>query len=287
MLIFFSACDQKDEPGKIVIAGKEFTEQFILAHIMGEYLQENTDMDVEVKDGLGGVFVLHEAMKKGEIDMYIEYTGTALENVIEQEFDPEMSPEEIYKLTKEMYEDEFNMTWLEPLGFNNTYTLAMRSELYNELDIETYSELKKYTPDLIFGADSEFFERDDGYDGLLAAYEFEDFADKVSIEPDLMYEAAEKGEVDIIDAFATDARIDQFNLEVLDDDKGFFPPYDAAIVIRNEILELNPELEDVLNELGGLLDDDRMRELNGRVNLEGKKAKEVAIEFLKEEGLID
>lgn len=288
MVLLLAACGggDKDEAGKVVVSGKKYTEQIILANIISEYLEANTDLEVVTEDALGSSFVLQQALEKGEIDMYVELTGTGLE-ILELEFDPNMTSEEIYDFTREKYEEEFNITWLEPLGFNNTYTLAMSPELYEELGIETYSELKELTPELSLGGTPEFMERSDGYDGLMEAYDFEPFEDKITLDADLMYQAAKDGEVDLITAFATEARIDQFNLKVLEDDQGFFPPFDAGIVIRQEILDANPGLEEELNNLAGLIDDDRMRELNGRVNLDGKKDKDVAIEFLKEEGFID
>lgn len=286
LMVFIAACGDKDEAGKVVVSGKKYTEQIIIANIVGEFLIANTDLDVTIEDGLGSVFVLHEAMKKGEIDMYVEYTGTGFE-VIEETFDPSMSKDEVYQKNKDEYQEQFNMKWLEPLGFNNTYTLTMRSELYDELSVDTYSELTDDVPNLSFGADAEVFERADGYDGLVEAYDYDEFEDKVSIDPDLMYEAAQNGEIDIIAAFSTDPRIDQFDLKTLEDDKGFFPPYDAAVVVRQEILDANPELEDKLNELAGTFTDEKMRELNGRVNLDGKKDNEVAKEFLEEEGFLD
>src|SRR5690625_1816025 len=152
-LLFFTlaACSgKKDEAGTVVVSGKKFTEQIILAHIIGEYLKANTDLEVVMEDSLGSTFVFHKAMEKGEIDMYVEYTGTAFENILKEDFDPNMTTEEIYNIAKEKYEEEFNFTWLEPLGFNNTYTLVMNSELYDELGIETYSELQDHSQDLIF-----------------------------------------------------------------------------------------------------------------------------------------
>jgi len=290
MLVFsLAACGSDDtsaEPGKIVISSKKFTEQIILNHLLAEYLKANTDLEVEVEDGLGGVFVLHEAMKKGDIDMYVEYTGTGYLNVLKNEFEDGMTPEDVYNQTKEQYEEEFNITWLDQLGFNNTYALAMRADLAEELGIETYSDLVEHAADLNFGADAEFFERSDGFDALEAAYGF-DFDKKTNIDPDLQYEAAKNGDIDVITAFSTDARIKQFNLKILKDDKEFFPPYHAAPIIRQEVLDANPGLEETLNKLGGILTDEKMLELNSRVNLDKKDPKEVAIEFLKEEGLIE
>lgn len=274
------------EPGKVVVSGKDFTEQFIITHLVAEYLKANTDLDVEVKDGLGGVFVLQEAMKKGDIDLYVEYTGTGYLNVLNEEYMPGMTPDEIYDETKKGYQEEFNMTWLDSLGFNNTYALALRGDLAEELGVETYSDLKEHAADLSFGSDSEFFERDDGYDALVEEYDYE-FKTEITINPDLMYLAAQNAEIDVITAFSTDARIAQYGLKVLEDDKAFFPPYYAAPVVRQEVLDANPDLEETLNRLANILDDDRMQQLNAKVNIDEMDPKDVAIEFLKEEGLLD
>lgn len=288
LIVTLAACGGKTEQeGKVVVSGKKFTEQIILANIIGEHLKANTDLDVVMEDSLGSTFVLQKAMEKGDIDLYVEYTGTAFENVLEEEFDPDMSTDEIYDVAKTRYEEEYNFTWSEPLGFNNTYTLVMNDQLYDELGITTFSELVDHSSDLVFAGTPEFYEREDGYDALVEAYGLDDFAEKVTLDPDLMYQAVQDGEVDIITAFSTEARIDQFDLKTLEDDKEFFPPYDAGIVIRQEVLDANPELEDALNELASLLDDERMRELNGRVNIDGKKDEDVAIEFLQEEGLLE
>lgn len=287
MIVSLAACGgDDDKAGKIVVSGKKFTEQIILTHIFAEYLKANTDLDVEVEDALGSVFVLHEAMKKDEIDMYIEYTGTSYENILDEKYDPGMTKDEIYDIVKDGYEDEYDFTILEPLGFNNTFILAYRSELDEKYGIDTYTELTEYSSELSFSADPEVFERDDGYDGLVDMYGYE-FNDKISMDPDLYYQAAKDGEVDVIAAMATDARITEFGLRTLEDDKDFFPPYDAVPVIRQDVLDANEGLEEEINKLAGLIDDEKMREINGRVNLDGKQDKEVAIEFLKEEGLID
>ncbi|MCJ7842728.1 glycine/betaine ABC transporter substrate-binding protein [Lederbergia sp. NSJ-179] len=276
----------KAEAGKIIVTGKEFTEQIIMTHMLAEYLKANTDLDVEVKDSLGGVFVIQEAMKKGDVDLYVEYTGTGYLNVLDKEYKPGLSPDQIYDETKKEYKEKFNMAWLKPMGFNNTYALAVRSELAEELGIKTYSDLAKHSSKLSFGSDPEFFERGDGYDALVKEYNY-DFAKQVNIDPDLMYTAAKDAEIDVITAFSTDARIKQYNLTVLEDDKNFFPPYYAAPVIRQAVLDANPGLEDTLNKLTDVLDDDRMQELNAQVNIENKEPEDVAVEFLKEEGLID
>ena len=183
-------------------------------------------------------------------------------------------------------QEKYNIAWLKPLGFNNTYALAMRRDLAEKLGVKTYSDLAKHSSSLTFGSDAEFFERSDGYDGLVDTYGFQ-FKKKVTIDPDLQYEAAKNGEIDVITAYTTDARIKKYDLVVLKDDKQYFPPYHAVPIIRQEVLDANPDLEEKLNKLANILTDEKMMELNGEVNLEGKRPREVAIDFLKAEGLID
>lgn len=288
LILSLVACgaEEKSGKGKIVIAGKKFTEQVILTHLLAEYLKANTDLDIEVKDSLGGAFMLQQALESGDIDAYVEYTGTGYLNILKNEYDSSQTPDEIYQATKKGYKEKFNIAWLKPLGFNNTYALAMRQELADKLGVKTYSDLAKKSNKLVFGSDAEFFERSDGYDGLVKTYGFS-FKEKTNIDPDLQYEATKNGDIDVITAYTTDARIKKYNLVVLEDDKRYFPPYYAVPIIRQEVLDANPGLEDALNKLEGILSDEKMMELNGQVNIEGKQPKQVAIDFLKSEGLID
>lgn len=286
-----AGCGQSDddvESGKIVVSGKEYTEQVIMTQILAEYLDATTDLEVEVKGALGGVFVLQEAMQKGDIDTYVEYTGTGYLNVLDEEFEPGMDPNELFEATKAGYQDEYNIKWLEPLGFNNTYALTLRGEQADELGLKTSSDLKEHADKLLFGSDGEFYERGDGYDALIDAYGY-DFKDTITIDPDLMYRAAKDGDIDVITAYTTDPRIPQFDLRPLEDDLDFFPPYDAVPIIRQEVLDANPGLEDSINELAasGAFSDETVSELNGRVSTDGEKEEDVARDFLKENGLID
>lgn len=271
--------------GKIVISGNRYTEQLILTHIIGEYLKAKTDLDVTVKEGLGGLYILTEGMKQGILDLTVTHTGTCYLNVLKQKYTPKTSPDEIFRITKKMYEKRFNITWMKPLGFNNTYALALRRTRAEELGIENVSDLIKLAPTLSFGSDSEYYERADGYDALTSYYNMR-FKKKMTIHVDLMYQAAKEGQVDVITAYSTDPRIRQMDLKVLVDDKHFFPPYYAVPIIRKEVLEANPGLAETINQLGGTLSEENMMLLNGEVNLHKKEPKDVAIQFLKEKGLI-
>lgn len=272
-----------DKSNKIVIGGKNFTEQDILVYIMKDLIEAKTDLKVEVKPFLGGTNIVAQALEAGDLDLYAEYTGTGLMNILGE---PVLNdPEATYEKVKKLYKDKKNIVWLKPLGFNNTYTLSMRADQANQLGIETISDLVKHTPNLTLGATHEFLERDDGYKGIKKVYGFE-FRSPKGMDPGLTYAACRDGKVDVIDAFATDGRIPAFQLKVLKDDKNFFPPYYAAPIIRADTLEKHPQLADVLNMLSGKLDDKQMAALNAKVDLEKKDAKEVAREWLKAQGLI-
>lgn len=290
IMVLLAACGGNDdvESGKIVVAGKEYTEQIILTHIFGEYLKENTDLDVKVEDALGGAFVLHEAMLKGDIDLFVEYTGTGYLNVLKKEYEPGTDPDEFYEETKEGYLDEFDFKWLKPLGFNNQYALTLRGEQIEELGIETTADLAEHADELVFGSTGEFYERGDGYDEMIEEYDL-NFKNTVIIDDDLMYAALKNGDLDVITGYTTDPRISEFNLYNIEDENEFFPPYGAVPVIPVEILDANPGLEEILDKLAesGIFTDEKMVELNGKVSTDGEKEIDVAREFLKENDLID
>ncbi|WP_342542853.1 glycine betaine ABC transporter substrate-binding protein [Paenisporosarcina sp. FSL H8-0542] len=275
-----------DASEPIVISGKQFTEQFILPQILGQYVESKTDYKVEYKEGLGEVAILTPALEKGDIDVYVEYTGTGLQSVLEEKLEQDESSESILERVRKGYEEKFGVTWLEPLGFENTYTLAYsKDKPYNA---ETYSDLVEASKseDIVFGAPHAFYERPgDGYDALLKVYPFE-FSGEESLDPNVMYEAVKQGDVDVITAFTTDGRIERFDLAITTDDKGFFPKYDAAPLVREETLKTYPELEDVLNELAGKISLEDMQKMNARVDIDGEKAEDVAHDFLIDKGLI-
>lgn len=285
LILLLTACGNQADSGKVVVSGKDWTEQWILTHLVAEMIEANTDLDVEVKPGLGSETVLTEALKKGDIDLYVEYTGTGYMAILHKEYRPGMTPEEIYEAAKKGYEEEMNLTWMKPLGFANNHVLALKKEKAEALGASKVSDLKGEAASLTFGAPGTFYERADGYEGLTQAYGVQ-FLKKVSLDEDLMYQAAQKEEVDIITGFSTDPRIPQFDLAVLEDDEKYFPPYDAAPVVRRDTLEAHPELKGVLDKLAGQISTEEMSEMNAEVNLENKEPRDVAIQFLKKKGLI-
>lgn len=276
--------DSASEP--IVIGSKPWTEQYILPYILGEYIEGNSEYTVEYKDGLGEVAVLTPALEKGDIDLYVEYTGTGLKDVLKEESVPGQSSEEVLKRVREGYEEKYNATWLEPLGFENGYTLAYAKD--SGFDATTYSELAEITKsqDVSFGAPHSFYERKgDGYDDLTKEYGF-NFSATESFDPAIMYEALKNGDVDVIPAFTTDSRIGLFDLETTEDDQSFFPKYDAVPLVRMETLEEYPELEEVLKGLAGQISEEEMLAMNAKVDVDKEIASDVARAFLLEKGLI-
>lgn len=285
VVVLLGACSNSDET--LVISGKPWTEQYILPQILGQYIEAKTDYKVAYKEGLGEVAIMTPALEKGDIDLYVEYTGTGLKDVLKENSEVGESSESVLERVKKGYEEQFQATWLSPLGFENTYTLAYAKD--KDYDAKTYSDLVEVSRfgDMVFGAPHAFYERKgDGFDDLINSYPFS-FTETKSLDPNVMYEAVKNGEVDVIPAFTTDGRIERFELQTTTDDLGFFPKYDAAPVVRLEALEKFPELEKVLNELAGKISEEDMLKMNARVDIDGEKAEDVAHDFLVDKGLIE
>ena len=276
-------CARKAETPTVTVGSKNFTEQLIIAEIMAQAIESHTDLDVRRKLNLGGTMICHTALTRGEIDLYAEYTGTALTAILKQ---PVVSdPEQAYETVKDAYTKQFQCEWLKPFGFNNTYTLTVRSAFAGVKGVRRISDLAPLAADIEAGFTAEFAVREDGYPGLREAYGF-GFGSTRDMDPGLMYKAIAQEEVDVICAFATDGRIAAYNLETMEDDKAFFPPYYAAPVVRNDTLVAHPEIRDALAPLAGLLDDKTMQGLNLEVDEKKREAQEVAHDFLVAEGLI-
>ncbi|RQD69578.1 MAG: glycine/betaine ABC transporter substrate-binding protein [Tindallia sp. MSAO_Bac2] len=275
------AVDEGPEGGEVTIGTKNFTESILLAHIFSVLIEENTNMTANVQE-LGGTMVAFEALRNNDIQLYPEYTGTGYINMLEET--EILTAEETYEIVQQEFQERWNLEWMQPLGFNNTYTLALRQSMIDDLGLETFSDLLDHDQDLTFGGTTEFVERQDGLPGLVDAYNFE-FGNVVDLDPGLLYTAVQSEDVDVVSAFATDGRIPAYNLGILEDDLSFFPPYFAAPLIRSDVLEQYPQLE-VLNELNNMIDDETMAELNFRVDEMGETEDAVARDFLSSVGLI-
>ena len=230
----------------IVVGSKNFTENIVLGEIIAQMIEKNTDLKVERKLNMGGTFVCFEALKKGDIQVYADYTGTGLTAQLKMEVINDA--DKVYDIVQEEFNKQFNLKWLRPLGFNNTYAVAINEDFAAQNNINTVSELVPFSKDLIFGGEHEFFQRQDGYDGMVAAYGLQ-FKDSVRMEPSMKYQGMGEKLMNVMDAFATDGQLITYKLKVLEDDKSFFPPYYAAPVIRMDTLEKNPQIETVLNKL--------------------------------------
>lgn len=269
----------------VVVASKPMTEQLIITEMMKFLIEDQTDLKVELKQGIGGgTSNIHPAMIAGDIDIYPEYTGTGWMFVLKR--DPISDADELYKKVKAEYNETYALTWSERYGFNDTYGLAMKADLAEELSIAKYSDLLKHSESLILGAEYDFFEREDGYDGLVSHYKLS-FSSTKEMDIGLKYQAIDQGDVDIINVFSTDGRLKEYGLLVLEDDLSYFPSYYAATITRNETLEQYPELVEVLATFDGLIDNEAMTAMNYQVEVENKDPKDVAKAFLVEKGYLE
>ena len=260
----------------ITVASKPTSEQFILGEIISQTIENNTNIKVIRKFGIGGGTTnIHPAMISGDLDIYVEYSGTAWLNVLEEKLPPNNQIN--YKTLNQIYQEKFRLKWLGLLGFNNTYGLAISK---THSDISTYSDLAQKSPDFTFGAEFDFFERSDAFPGLKKVYPF-DFKKLEEMDINLRYQAFEQEKIDAVDVFTTDAQIKNLNLKVLKDDKNYFPNYEAGIVIREEIAKKHPEVEKLLSNLKGKISTEKMQQLNYEVEVEKKSPAEVAKSFLK------
>jgi osmoprotectant transport system permease protein len=264
------------------MATKPMTEQYILGSMMKTLIEKNTDLKVNVTEGVGGgVSNIQPAMEKGEFDFYPEYTGTGWNAVLKEE---SLYDESMFDELAAGY-DEMDMTWTGMLGFNNTYGLCVTKEVAEEYNLKTYSDLAAVAENLVFGAEYDFFEREDGYDALCSTYGLT-FKDTMDLDIGLKYDAINQRKIDVMNIFTTDGQLAVSDVVVLEDDKGLYPSYMCGFVVRNEILEKYPEVQEVFDMVTGLITDAQMADMNYQVETEGKDPEDVATEFLQEKGLL-
>lgn len=268
----------------VKIATKPMTEQFILSEMLAALIERDTDLEVEITKGIaGGTGNIHPAIVKGEFDLYPEYTGTAWSDVLKN--DMENDADVMYEKLKEQYEEQFGMTWVGLYGFNNTYTLAVKSDFAEQNNIQSFSDLAAYAPELTFGAEYDFYEREDGYTPFTEIYGL-NFKDTKDIDIGMKYQAIGNGDVQVINAFTTDGMLNVYDLKTLKDDKNFFPSYYCGTIVRQDTLKAHPELEAVLMKMDGILTDEEMAKLNYRVENNKENEREVARDFLAQKGLL-
>jgi osmoprotectant transport system substrate-binding protein len=267
----------------IRVGSKNFTEQFILGEMYAAALEAN-GMKVERKINLGGTLIAHKALTSKEVDLYPEYTGTALNAVLKAPLTND--PDSAYKQVKRFYEREFEVTWLKPSGINNGYAILVRPETAAQYELKTLSDLAKVSSQLKLGAGPEFPDRPDGLLGLKAKYgiEFAEFRQFNALAQ--RYDALANKQVDVVNGFATDWQIAAGKFVALEDDKRLFPPYYLTPAVRMSTLKANPKIETIANQVSALVNNEVMRSLNQQVEVKKEEPREVARAFLKAKGII-
>jgi glycine betaine/choline ABC-type transport system substrate-binding protein len=269
------ACSTKPH---IVVGSKNFTEQVLLGEILAQQIARRLPVKVERKFDLGGILLTHEALVRGDIDLYPEYTGSALTAVLKQ---PAIAdPAQALATVRSLYASKWKLDWLDPLGFDNTFAMIIHGQEARDQHIVTLSDAARAHA-WHLGIGYEFAQRADGLDGLMKAYNLHPAAPPVSMDLGLLYTALENDQVDMIAANSTDGMIAKTDVAVLQDDRHYFPPYQCAVVVREETLARFPELRAALQELSGKLNDATMRQLNAAVDVDHRPVSRVAAEFLR------
>lgn len=281
MVLGAAGCGKKEA---VKIASKPMTEQYILTEIIAQLIEAETDYEVEITKGVGGGTTnIHPALVKGEFDLYPEYTRTAWLNVLKKE-EMEKDDDKLYEQLLSEY-DGLGLTWTGLYGFSNTYGLAVRQETAEQYGLSTYSDLAAASGELVFGGNPDYIELETGYTRLCEAYHMQ-FKETKQMEIALKYKALINAEVDVINAFTTDAQLAANQLVLLTDDNVFFETFDAGTVVRKDALKNYPKLQAVLEKLNGLITEAEMQQMNYEVEAEGKEDKEVARKFLEAKGLL-
>jgi osmoprotectant transport system substrate-binding protein len=285
--VFTVSCTPSHQ-GRIVIGSKNFTESFILGELFAQQIENHTHLKVERRFYLAGTYICQQAILAGRIDIYPEYTGTALTAILKQNPSEEKQDDYkrvVYNHVKDEYERRFHLTLGLPLGFNDTFAMEIRGEDARRLHVSTLSQAAPFTPQWRAGFGYEFMERPDGYRGLVAAYGLH-FAEAPRVmDLGLLARALQNHQIDMAAGNATDGLIPALNLFVLEDDRHYFPPYEAVAVVRQQTLAQNPEVAQALADLGGKISDQAMQRLNYAVDSQHRDVKEVVREFLMQQGL--
>jgi len=268
---------------RVAIGSKNFTEQIVLAELLAQQIEAHTNMKAERRVNLGGTLICQQALRSGEIDMYVEYTGTALTVILNEP--PSRDPAEVYGRVKKDYGERFGFELTEPLGFNNTFAIVIRGEDARQLKLRTISDIVPYAPRWRAGFGYEFMERPDGFRGWAATYGLHFAQTPRIMDLGLIYRALKDKQVDVVAGNSTDGVIDALRLFVLEDNRHYFPPYEAVPVVRRDTLERHPELRAVLRALGSRISEAEMRRMNYAVDGEHRDVAQVVREFRQAKGL--
>ncbi len=278
----FSGCGKRSEE-TIVIGSKNFTEQIVLAELFAQQIEAHSALRVDRRLNLGGTFICQDALVSGKIDLYPEYTGTALTAVLK---DPtQKDPAKVFQQVQTEYRARFNVEVLPPLGFNNTFAMIVRGDDADKLHLRTVSDVAPYAPKWRAGFGYEFMERPDGYRGWLEAYGLHFAGAPRILDLGLLYRALADKQVDLVAGNSTDGTIASLHMVALEDDLHYFPPYEAVPLVRRATLEKHPEVRDALAALAGKISVDEMRRMNYAVDGEHRDPADVVGEFRKAKGL--
>ncbi len=282
LLAIFSITSCGNDDKVVKVATKPMTEQYILGHMIKLLVEQDTDLKVKLTEGVGGgTSNIQPAIDKKEFDFYPEYTGTGWNIVLGEK---SVYDESMFDKLKQGYSKK-DLSWIGMLGFNDTYGIAVRKEIADKYSLKTYSDLSKVADKLTFGAEYDFFEREDGYKALNDVYNIK-FKKTVDLDIGLKYDAIRQNMIDVVNIFTTDGQLSEANVVVLEDDKNLYPSYMCGFVIRNEVLENHKELAHVFKKLENILTDEKMASLNHKVESKSMLAEKVAKEFLIESGLL-
>ena len=279
------AAKKQEAAAPIKIATKPMTEQFILGEMLKLVIEDTTDYSVELTKGIGGgTNNIMPAMESGDFDLYPEYTSSGYIMVLKHDSDG-ISDEDMWKQLQKEYKDKYDMSWIGQYGFNNTYALIIREEAAKKYNLTKTSQLADVSDQLVFGGNSDYIERKDGFHLLCDTYGLK-FKDVKDIDIGLKYEALKKGDIDVSNGFTTDAQLSNDNVRVLEDDKHLQVNYFCSNVVRNDTLKSHPGLEEAIMKLDNSITDKEMASLNYKVEVEGKEDAEVAKDYLTEKGII-
>jgi osmoprotectant transport system substrate-binding protein len=285
LLLTIASCtpSQTRNGGDITIASKSFTEQDILSEMLAQQIEAKTELKVAISR-LGGSLVCHQAITSGKIDAYIEYTGSAFTGILKQK--PIADAKEVFRRLQQIYATQFNLTVMPSLGFENTFAMIIRGEDAQRYHLQTLSQAAQYTPQWRGGFGYEFLEREDGLAGLAKTYNLQFSKPPQIMDLGLIYRALIQKQVDLIAGNSTDGQIARLGLVVLKDDKHYFPPYEAAPIVREATLKKYPKLRAAIAQLSGKISAPEMQHLNYLVEGEFRDIKEVVHEFLQSKGLL-
>lgn len=283
LAIILSSCGPSRST-RIVVGSKNFTESLMLGEILAQQIEARTHLKVERRFYLAGTYICQQAILSGRIDIYPEYTGTALTAILKQKVGNERN--EVYQRVKNEYEKRLSLTLGPPFGFNNTFAMEIRGDDARRLNLKTLSQAAAYTPMWRAGFGYEFMERPDGYAGLAAAYGLHFAAPPRIMDLGLLAPGLKNHQIDMAAGNATDGLIPVFDFFVLEDDRHYFPPYEAVAVVRQQTLRQHPEVAQALDDLGNKITDEEMQKLNYALDGQRRDVKGVAHEFLRSKGLV-